>query len=66
MDVCKWIVPLRLVDTLNSHRAASPLVSLREGKGDGIPLTTSRVFSLKIGGNLAKSYCLLNDAQSYG
>ncbi|GFV52303.1 uncharacterized protein TNCV_2673241 [Trichonephila clavipes] len=30
MDVCKCIVPLRHGGTLNSHRAASPLVWLVE------------------------------------
>ncbi|GFV33403.1 uncharacterized protein TNCV_4164401 [Trichonephila clavipes] len=30
MDVCKWIVPSRHGGTLNSHRAASPLVRLVE------------------------------------
>ncbi|GFW11234.1 uncharacterized protein TNCV_3807541 [Trichonephila clavipes] len=30
MDVCKWIVPSRNGGTLNSHRAASPLVRLVE------------------------------------
>ncbi|GFS82166.1 cullin-4A [Trichonephila clavipes] len=30
MDVCKCIVPSRYGDTLNSHRAASPLVRLVE------------------------------------
>ncbi|GFW32357.1 hypothetical protein TNCV_675161 [Trichonephila clavipes] len=47
MDVCKCIVPLRPVGTLNSRRAASPLMRLVEG-GER-PLTTPRVFSLKIG-----------------
>ncbi|GFV93779.1 hypothetical protein TNCV_366781 [Trichonephila clavipes] len=32
MDVCKYIVPLRNEDTLNSSPAASPLVSLVEGE----------------------------------
>ncbi|GFV90214.1 hypothetical protein TNCV_4379301 [Trichonephila clavipes] len=31
MDVCKCIVPLRYLGTLNSHRAALPLVWLKEG-----------------------------------
>ncbi|GFW59475.1 hypothetical protein TNCV_2633471 [Trichonephila clavipes] len=32
MDVCKCIMPLWHGDTLNSHRAASPLVRLMEGE----------------------------------
>ncbi|GFW56106.1 uncharacterized protein TNCV_106521 [Trichonephila clavipes] len=32
MDVCKCIVPLRHWGTLNSRRAASPLVSLVDGE----------------------------------
>ncbi|GFV99436.1 uncharacterized protein TNCV_1514061 [Trichonephila clavipes] len=32
MDVCKCIVPARHGDTLNSHRAANPLVRLVEGE----------------------------------
>ncbi|GFX50496.1 HTH_Tnp_Tc3_2 domain-containing protein [Trichonephila clavipes] len=32
MDVCKCIVPSRHWGTLNSHRAASPLVRLVEGE----------------------------------
>ncbi|GFU45487.1 uncharacterized protein TNCV_3625871 [Trichonephila clavipes] len=32
MDVCKCIVPLRHEDTLNSRRAASPLMCLVEGE----------------------------------
>ncbi|GFV48371.1 uncharacterized protein TNCV_2512711 [Trichonephila clavipes] len=32
MDVCKCIMPLRYGGILNSHRAASPLVWLVEGK----------------------------------
>ncbi|GFW24179.1 uncharacterized protein TNCV_1847381 [Trichonephila clavipes] len=32
MDVCKYIVPLRHGGTLNSRRAASPLVWLMEGE----------------------------------
>ncbi|GFX26721.1 uncharacterized protein TNCV_1838941 [Trichonephila clavipes] len=33
MDVCKCIVPSRHGGTLNSRRAASPLVRLAEGEG---------------------------------
>ncbi|GFW04179.1 uncharacterized protein TNCV_2669441 [Trichonephila clavipes] len=32
MDVCKCIVPLRQRGTLNSHRAACPLVRLIKGE----------------------------------
>ncbi|GFW45562.1 uncharacterized protein TNCV_3245021 [Trichonephila clavipes] len=32
MDICKCIVPSRQGSTLNSHRAASPLVRLAEGE----------------------------------
>ncbi|GFX70303.1 hypothetical protein TNCV_4617401 [Trichonephila clavipes] len=32
IDFCKCIVPLRHWDTLNSHRAADPLVKLVEGE----------------------------------
>ncbi|GFU73113.1 uncharacterized protein TNCV_1354041 [Trichonephila clavipes] len=49
MDVRKCIVPSRHGGTLNSRRAASPLVRLVEGEERGRPLTTLRVFSLKIG-----------------
>ncbi|GFU95928.1 uncharacterized protein TNCV_252791 [Trichonephila clavipes] len=44
MDVCKCIVPLRHGGTLNSRRAASPLVGLVEGKERWGPLTTPRDF----------------------
>ncbi|GFX08943.1 uncharacterized protein TNCV_2966541 [Trichonephila clavipes] len=33
MDVCKCLVPSRHGGTLNSRRAASPLVRLMEGEG---------------------------------
>ncbi|GFT73966.1 hypothetical protein TNCV_4895821 [Trichonephila clavipes] len=33
MDVCKYLVPLRDGDTINSRRAASPLVRLVEEEG---------------------------------
>ncbi|GFW21201.1 uncharacterized protein TNCV_1948251 [Trichonephila clavipes] len=50
MGVCKCIVPARHGGTLNSRRAASPLVRLVEGeeRWEATDLTT-RVFSLKIG-----------------
>ncbi|GFV93778.1 hypothetical protein TNCV_366782 [Trichonephila clavipes] len=38
MDVCKYIVPLRNEDTLNSSPAASPLVSLVEGEESEVAL----------------------------
>ncbi|GFX53563.1 transposase [Trichonephila clavipes] len=49
MDVCECLVPLRHRGTLNGRRTASPLVRLMEGKRGEMPLTTPRVFSLKIG-----------------
>ncbi|GFW76497.1 uncharacterized protein TNCV_1582761 [Trichonephila clavipes] len=45
MDVCKCMVPARHGGTLNSHRAASPLVKLGEGERSGRPLTTRRAKS---------------------
>ncbi|GFV43105.1 uncharacterized protein TNCV_1410021 [Trichonephila clavipes] len=48
MDVCKCTVPSWHRRTLNSRRAASPLLRLVEGGKGGRPLTTSRVLSLKI------------------
>ncbi|GFU40738.1 uncharacterized protein TNCV_3230971 [Trichonephila clavipes] len=48
MDVCKCIVPLRHGGTLNSRRAASPLVRLAEGEEMWEPPDHPRVFSLKI------------------
>ncbi|GFV25052.1 uncharacterized protein TNCV_885181 [Trichonephila clavipes] len=54
MDVCKCMVPLRHGGTLNSRRAASPLVWLMEGeeRWEALP---SRVFSLKIGVEQSKT-----------
>ncbi|GFX88286.1 hypothetical protein TNCV_1705071 [Trichonephila clavipes] len=49
MNTCKNIVPLRRVGTLNSQQAESPLGSFRKVKRSGMPLTTPKVFSLKIG-----------------
>ncbi|GFU66669.1 hypothetical protein TNCV_3111531 [Trichonephila clavipes] len=54
MDVCKCLMSSQYGGTLNSRRAASPLVRLGEGKRSGRPLTTSRVFFLKIGMELSK------------
>ncbi|GFT63589.1 hypothetical protein TNCV_870501 [Trichonephila clavipes] len=48
MYVCKCIMPLWHESTLNSRQDASPLVRLIEEKRGGIPLTTPRLFSLKI------------------
>ncbi|GFS87695.1 hypothetical protein TNCV_2942721 [Trichonephila clavipes] len=48
MDVYKCTVPLRHGVTLNSRRIESPLVKLGEGKRCERPLTTPRLFSLKI------------------
>ncbi|GFU96729.1 hypothetical protein TNCV_839541 [Trichonephila clavipes] len=42
-------VPLRQEGTLNNIRAVSPLMSSVEGEKRERPLTSSRVFSLKIG-----------------
>ncbi|GFX13777.1 uncharacterized protein TNCV_1718851 [Trichonephila clavipes] len=49
MDVCKCIVTSRHGGILNSRRVASRLVSLVEGKERWEPLTSPKVFSLKIG-----------------
>ncbi|GFV23558.1 uncharacterized protein TNCV_1906861 [Trichonephila clavipes] len=49
MDVCKRIVPLRHGGTLNSRRAASPLVWLVEGEERWDALDHPQVSSLKIG-----------------
>ncbi|GFY27353.1 hypothetical protein TNCV_2069731 [Trichonephila clavipes] len=48
MDVCKCIVPLRHGGTLNSHRAAIPVLKSwwKEKRGEK-PLTTPTLFSLK-------------------
>ncbi|GFX49079.1 uncharacterized protein TNCV_786351 [Trichonephila clavipes] len=49
MGVCKCIVPLRHEDTLNNHRAASPLVWLVGGVERWEAPDHSQVSSLKIG-----------------
>ncbi|GFX26537.1 hypothetical protein TNCV_4535491 [Trichonephila clavipes] len=46
MDVCKLILPLQDGGTLNSRRAASPLVKLEE---KWVAPTTPRVSSLRVG-----------------
>ncbi|GFW44121.1 hypothetical protein TNCV_3854821 [Trichonephila clavipes] len=49
MDVCKCTILLRHEGTLNTHRAANPLVWLVEGgRGMRCQGHPSRVFSLKI------------------
>ncbi|GFW90384.1 hypothetical protein TNCV_3509321 [Trichonephila clavipes] len=60
MDVCKCIVPSQHGGTLNSHRAASPLVRLVGG-----PWSPPGCSS-KLGWKGAKSFCHLYGAQSYG
>ncbi|GFV09075.1 hypothetical protein TNCV_1182561 [Trichonephila clavipes] len=49
MDVCKCIVPLQHWDTPNSHRAASPLVTLVEGEERWEASDHLWMFSLKSG-----------------
>ncbi|GFS48327.1 uncharacterized protein TNCV_2296961 [Trichonephila clavipes] len=53
MDVCKCIVPSRHGSTLNSRRAASPLVRLVEGKERR---EAPGVFSLKIEGGTEQNF----------
>ncbi|GFV63139.1 hypothetical protein TNCV_3025681 [Trichonephila clavipes] len=48
--------------TLNSRRASSPLVKLVEGDERWEAPDNTKGFSLKIGGNRAKSFCHLNEA----
>ncbi|GFW14560.1 hypothetical protein TNCV_2358841 [Trichonephila clavipes] len=60
-DVCKCKVSSRHGGTLNSRRAASPLVRLVEGERGERPLTPQG-FYLKIG---IKWFCHLHGAQSY-
>ncbi|GFW73770.1 uncharacterized protein TNCV_1542241 [Trichonephila clavipes] len=50
MDVCKYVVTSRYRGTLNSRRAAGPLVRLVEGEERSEPPDHPRVFSLKIWG----------------
>ncbi|GFT15946.1 hypothetical protein TNCV_3315121 [Trichonephila clavipes] len=64
MDVCKCIVPSRHGCTLNSRRAASPLVRLRKGKRSGDLWPPPECSPSKLGWNRAKSYCHLHGAQS--
>ncbi|GFT29530.1 hypothetical protein TNCV_2020911 [Trichonephila clavipes] len=51
MDVCKCVVPMRHEGTLNSHRAASPLVRLVEGSLSPLPQGCSPT---KLGWNRAE------------
>ncbi|GFV44180.1 transposable element Tcb2 transposase [Trichonephila clavipes] len=56
MDVCKCIGLLRHEGTLNSRRAASPLVWLVEGKERWEALTTPGFSPSKFGWNLAREH----------
>ncbi|GFX88697.1 uncharacterized protein TNCV_4636181 [Trichonephila clavipes] len=65
MDVCKCIVLLRPGGTLNSRRAASPLVWLVEGeKRWEAPGNPQGLLTLNWDGSEQKSYCYLHGAQS--
>ncbi|GFV58952.1 hypothetical protein TNCV_1804901 [Trichonephila clavipes] len=66
MDVCKCIVPLRHGGTLNSRRAASPLVWLVERVERWEAPDHPKCPPSKLGWKRAKSYCHLYGAQSYG
>ncbi|GFV74343.1 uncharacterized protein TNCV_5127861 [Trichonephila clavipes] len=66
MDVCKCIVPLWHEGTLNSRRAASPLMGLVEGVERWEALTTPRCPPSKLGWKRAKLCCHMYGAQSYG
>ncbi|GFV43229.1 hypothetical protein TNCV_2049101 [Trichonephila clavipes] len=66
MDVCKCIAPSRHGGTINSRRAASPLVWLVEGEKRWEALMTSKCPPSKLGWKRAKLYCHLYGAQSYG
>ncbi|GFV73411.1 hypothetical protein TNCV_3389271 [Trichonephila clavipes] len=67
MNVCKCTVPMRQGGTLNSRRAASPLVRLvaedERWETTDPPLG---YYTSKLGWNRAKSYCYPYGAQSYG
>ncbi|GFW72959.1 hypothetical protein TNCV_830821 [Trichonephila clavipes] len=56
-------MPLRQVGTINSHRAASPLVRLVHGEESGAPNSLPGCSPSKLGWNPAKSYCRLYGAQ---
>ncbi|GFY36086.1 hypothetical protein TNCV_4844581 [Trichonephila clavipes] len=67
MDAGKFIGLSWHGGTLNSHRAACPLVGLVEGKERWEVLDPpTGGSSSKSGGNRAKSYCHLYGAQGYG
>ncbi|GFX65605.1 hypothetical protein TNCV_4093001 [Trichonephila clavipes] len=53
MDICKCILPLRHEGTQRSSRKTSRKVG-RRGKRCDTPLTTPRMFSLKIGVELSQ------------
>ncbi|GFW80669.1 transposable element Tcb2 transposase [Trichonephila clavipes] len=57
MDVCKCILPSRHGGTINSCRAASPLVWWWKGERGESPLTTPRCPPSKLGWKRAKLYC---------
>ncbi|GFW94460.1 hypothetical protein TNCV_2701811 [Trichonephila clavipes] len=72
MDVCKCIVTSRHLGTLNSRRAASPLIRLVEGKERWEASDHPQSYQspprvpLNRGGTEPNSYCHLYGAQSYG
>ncbi|GFT30493.1 uncharacterized protein TNCV_2377751 [Trichonephila clavipes] len=64
MDVCKCILPSQHGGTLNSRRAAKPLVRLVEGEERWEAPDHSHGFlPLNWGWNLEKTYCHLHGAQ---
>ncbi|GFT75128.1 hypothetical protein TNCV_2244981 [Trichonephila clavipes] len=62
MDVCKCIVPAWHESTLNSRRAASPLVRLVEREERWETSDPPECSPSKSGRNRAKSYCHLDEA----
>ncbi|GFV89255.1 hypothetical protein TNCV_285881 [Trichonephila clavipes] len=65
MDVCKCIIASWHGDTLNSHRAASPLVRLKEGEEMWEePQTTSGCSPSNLGWNQANLYCHFHGDQN--
>ncbi|GFX13100.1 uncharacterized protein TNCV_2357561 [Trichonephila clavipes] len=66
-DVCKCILPSRHEGTLNSRRAASPLVKLVEGEEMWeAPDHLQGVLPQNWGGTERKPHCHLQGAQSQG